>query len=175
MVINDNNTIDNIDNYIKIIEIESELGLSCNFENKIENKFLNDNYYDNPVKDNLLTDIGLANLGFTCYLNAILQILYHIDLFKEAILRIDAKDEDNNVLNELIILFDGLNTKKSLHYNPISFITNFDNEVINVNEQKDAHEFLLSLLDKLELRLKNTNNANLIKYFFESINQNYIF
>ena len=116
----------------------------------------------------MLSDIGLVNLGFTCYLNAILQILYHINLFKEAILRLDVNDEDNNVLNELIILFDILNTKKSLYYNTISFKNNFDNAIINVNEQKDAHEFLLSLLDKSDLRLKNTNNSNLIKFFFES-------
>jgi ubiquitin C-terminal hydrolase len=168
MVINDNSKIDNIDNYIKIIEIESELGVSCNLDNKIKNNCSNDNYYVVPIKDKLLSDIGVVYLGFTCYLNAILQILYHLDLFKEAILRLDVNDEDNNVLNELIILFDGLITKKSLYYNPISFINNFDNVIINVNEQKDAHEFLLILLNKLDLRLKNTNNANLIKYFFGS-------
>ena len=169
LTINDYDTTNNIENYIKLIELESDFGLLNKHENNNANKSVKDNNnFDNSKKNSITKDIGLLNLGFTCYLNAILQVLYHINLFKDSILRLDVNDEGNNVLNELIILFDDLNVKKDFYYNPISFINNFGDEVINVNEQKDAHEFLLSLIDKIESKLEKTDNANLIKYFFES-------
>ena len=76
----------------------------------------------------------MVNLGLTCYLNSILQVLYHINLFQESILLLDVNDEEGDVLNELIILSDGLNVKKDSYYNPISFINNFVECVINFNE-----------------------------------------
>ena len=53
------------------------------------------------------------------------------------------------------------------NFKPISFIENYDNEIIDIKQPKDVHEFFLNLLEKLEERLDNTNDADLIKYFFQ--------
>ena len=48
----------------------------------------------------------------------------------------------------------------------MSFFKNYDNENIDVNQQRDVHEFMLNLFDKIENRLKKRNEY-LIKYFFQ--------
>ena len=50
-------------------------------------------------------DIGIINLGYTFYLNSIIQILFHMKEFRESILLCEVDDTDNNVLNELVIFF----------------------------------------------------------------------
>ena len=35
--------------------------------------------------------IGLANLGYTCYLNTLIQLLFHIIQFRNAIMNLDIK------------------------------------------------------------------------------------
>ena len=47
-------------------------------------------------------DIGIINLGYTFYLNSIMQILFHLKEFRESILLYEVDDTDNNVLNKLI-------------------------------------------------------------------------
>ena len=113
-------------------------------------------------------NIGLINLGATCYINSLLQILYHIDEFRESILYCDVIDEEHNVLNEIAIIFTSLKfCNQKYYYNAISFIHNYDNAIIDTNLQQDAHEFILNPFDKLENRLKSIKNENLIKYFFQ--------
>ena len=77
ITIKDNNTINNIDNYIKIIELESDFGLLNNQNNNQVIKLTQNNIIDNSKIDNILTDIGLVNLALTCDLNALLKVLYH--------------------------------------------------------------------------------------------------
>ena len=50
---------------------------------------------------------------------------------------------------------------------PNFFINNYDNQIIDIYNQKDAFEFLLDLFDKIEKRLLSTNYKNLIKYLFQ--------
>ena len=50
-------------------------------------------------------NIGFINLGATCYINSLLQILYHIEEFRESILYCDVVDEEQNVLNGISIIF----------------------------------------------------------------------
>ena len=50
-------------------------------------------------------------------------------------------DEDHNVLNEIIIMFDVLKNINIKYYQQISFINNFYNEKIDVYIQKDVHGF----------------------------------
>lgn len=72
--------------------------------------------------------------------------------------------------------FFSLKSNKDKYYNPISFIKNYENEIIDINHQQDVHEFMLNLIDKLENRLKNTKNENLMKYFFQlTLNEERIF
>jgi ubiquitin C-terminal hydrolase len=53
------------------------------------------------------------------------------------------------------------------YYTPSDFPKNYDDEELNVHQQMDIDEFFGNILDKLENRLKVTNNENLVKYFFQ--------
>ena len=53
------------------------------------------------------------------------------------------------------------------YINPIYFINNYDDEIININKEKDFHEFFIELMDKLENRLININKDNIINYYFK--------
>ena len=111
--------------------------------------------------------VGLKNLGNTCYMNSLLQILYSITPFRECILNCSCKDPKNNSLFELKKIFYSLQYLDIQYYSPDSFPKNFEGQPLNIMEQTDIDEFFAKLMDKLESRLKGTNNENIIKYFFQ--------
>ena len=110
---------------------------------------------------------GLKNLGCTCYMNSLMQTFYSIVPFRESFLRFKIEQKTKNCLYEVQHLFFELKFCKERFYTPLSFVENYDNEKINTHVQMDIDEFFSNLLDKLETRLKNTDNENLIKYFFQ--------
>ena len=111
--------------------------------------------------------VGLKNLGCTCYMNSLLQVFYHIELFRESLLRCNCPEEKKNSLYEVKKVFLWLKYLKTGYYEARSFVDNYDNEKLDVHQQMDVDEFFSNILDKLENRLKNTQNDNLIKYFFQ--------
>ena len=67
------------------------------------------------------------------------------------------KKEEKNVLYSLQKLFNDMsNADINIKYinikyiNPIYFINNYDDEIININEEKDVHEFFLDLMGRLK-------------------------
>jgi len=120
-------------------------------------------------KDKIKTNkfVGLRNLGNTCYMNSLFQILYNIELFRDSILKCSCKDPKNNSLYELKKLFFSLQYLDIQYYSPDSFPKNFEGNPLKINEQMDIDEFFATLMDKLESRLKGTNNENIIKYIFQ--------
>ena len=126
---------------------------------------------------NTTSFIGLKNLGCTCYMNSLLQVFYHIIPFRESLLKCNCKEEKKNSLCEVKKLFNSLKyINDSFYYTPNSFVNNFDDEILNVHQQMDVDEFFADILNKLEKRLKKSENENLIKYFFQGrLNDNLIF
>ena len=124
--------------------------------------------FDNDKKEKF---VGLKNLGCTCYMNSLFQILYLIPKFRESILNTEIKIEKKNVLYQLKVVFNNLKFLDSKFYSPIEFAKNFDNQELNVREQMDIDEFFNLLIDKLENNLQETKNMNLIKYFFQGKNK----
>ena len=120
-------------------------------------------------KDKIKTNkfVGLRNLGNTCYMNSLFQILYNIELFRDSILKCTCKDPQNNSLYELKKLFFSLQYLDIQYYSPDTFPKNFEGIPLKINEQMDIDEFFATLMDKLESRLKGTNNENIIKYIFQ--------
>ena len=117
---------------------------------------------------NCSTFIGLKNLGCTCYMNSLLQVFYHIIPFRESLLKCNCKEEKKNSLYEVKKIFNSLKyIKDSYYYTPTSIIDNYDDEKLNVHQQMDVDEFFSNILDKLENKLKKTENENIIKYFFQ--------
>ena len=111
--------------------------------------------------------VGLKNLGCTCYMNSLLQVFFNFIPFRESLLKCKCKEEKKNSLYQVKKLFYSLKYLQIDYYTPSDFPDNFDDEVLNVHQQMDVDEFFGNLLDKIENRLKNTKNDNLVKYFFQ--------
>ena len=120
-------------------------------------------------KDNnrLAPYVGLKNLGCTCYMNSLLQIFFNYIPFRESLLKCKCKEEKNNSLYQIKKVFYSLKYLQVNYYTPSDFPKNYDDEELNVHQQMDIDEFFGNILDKIENRLKGTNNENLVKYFFQ--------
>jgi len=111
---------------------------------------------------------GINNLGGTCAINSLIQIICRCDKLREIILKSNIELE-NSFINELKDILDLMyNQNKSL--NPIRFITNFYkifDGIFNKYEQIDINELWLFISNKLleELgesipKLTNINSIN---------------
>ena len=110
--------------------------------------------------------VGLKNLGCTCYINSLIQIFYHIPLMRESLLKCKFPASKNNCFYQLKIIFYSLKYLQTSYYSPKSFMDNYDDQKLNVSVQMDAFEFFCDFLDKIEQKIANTKNENIIKYFF---------
>jgi ubiquitin C-terminal hydrolase len=91
---------------------------------------------------------GLANLGSTCAINSLIQILFRLNRFKEIILNSDTKE--GTITYELKDLFNCLSNNQSV--SPNRFINNFYiifNGIFNKFEQIDICELYLYLIQKI--------------------------
>lgn len=94
--------------------------------------------------------VGLQNLGNTCYLNSLLQALYHADQFREQVVR---SESTGRVVVELSRVFDSLTNCKRKSFAPSSFLKVIP-EQYRLGDQQDASEFAKHLLDTLERELR---------------------
>lgn len=91
---------------------------------------------------------GFRNVGNTCYLNAVTSVVLHLQRLSAEILQ-----RDNAVCQALSNLLRKKGSGNIL--NPVAVkecISEFSEQFAN-NEQQDAHEFWLLLLEKLETKL----------------------
>jgi ubiquitin C-terminal hydrolase len=91
---------------------------------------------------------GLANLGSTCAINSLIQILFRLERFKEIILNTDAKE--GTLIFELKDLFKCLSNNQSV--SPNRFINNFYiifKDIFTKFEQIDICELYLFIIQKI--------------------------
>lgn len=98
---------------------------------------------------------GLCNNSSTCYLNAVLQMLYHIPAFRQLIFSIDTTEEDNglHIILNLQRLFCQMGSSKKCTTEPLTQAFQWNEEDLKV--QHDAHEFLTLFLNVLSSTIKD--------------------
>lgn len=108
--------------------------------------------------------VGLCNQGGTCYMNSLLQQLFHIKTFTNGLLSIssphyehmnDMKDNEL-LLYQLQIMFGFMRLSQKQYYETLPFcevFKDYDGSPISLCEQKDINEFAGMLFEKLEQNL----------------------
>jgi len=104
--------------------------------------------------------VGLENLESTSYVNSLLQQLFAINSFKDAVLSIE---NARGVSGELQKLFGVLREKTCKYYNPKEFCSKIG-AVPSI--QEGVKEFITQLFTNLENDFKETINENLLDDLF---------
>ena len=126
--------------------------------------------------------VGLKNIGCICYMNSILQQMYMVLPFRNAIMSADDKKEikantsiynnnffDDNLLHQLQKMYTFLTFSEKQAFNPKDFCSSFkdlDGQPINIHLQQDSQEFYNNLCDKIESFLKKTKYKYVIDNIF---------
>jgi ubiquitin C-terminal hydrolase len=116
--------------------------------------------------------VGLRNLGASCYLNSVLQSLFHCPAFRRLIYSLDARtlpfvDRENVVLN-LQILFRDMQTSPR-DCNPDALMTSFGFRREQRHEQQDATEMWVVLVDNLRQKFNGSIRDQFTELFFSRI------
>ncbi|EAY11653.1 Clan CA, family C19, ubiquitin hydrolase-like cysteine peptidase [Trichomonas vaginalis G3] len=117
-------------------------------------------------KINKYQENGIVNQGATCYLNTIIQVLYHIPLFRKIVY---SSNSQNNILISFQNLFASLQLFDGKPAQTKELTTAFGWSYKDTLTQQDAHEFFLSLFQFLPEELQKV-----FKSLFQGVQKHYI-
>ena len=100
---------------------------------------------------------GCKNLGATCYLNSLIQCLFHCKEFRSLILY--AKEVNAPIIKEIQLLFAKLALTDRPAITTASLIESFGWNKRQSMEQHDAQEFFLILMDILSQSSDTMNKS----------------
>ncbi|KAL4560640.1 hypothetical protein LXL04_032793 [Taraxacum kok-saghyz] len=120
--------------------------------------------------------VGLKNQGATCYMNSLLQTLYHIPYFRKAVYHMPTTENDMPT-GSIPLALQSLFYK--LQYNETSVATkeltkSFGWDTYDSFLQHDVQELNRVLCEKLEDKMKGTVVEGTIQKLFEGHHMNYI-
>lgn len=120
--------------------------------------------------------VGLKNQGATCYMNSLLQTLFHIPYFRKAVYHMPTTSEDSPA-KSIPLALQSLFYKIQFH--ECSVATKDLTRSFGWNEyesfmQHDVQELNRVLCEKLEDKMKSTTVEGTIQHLFEGHAVNYI-
>jgi len=120
--------------------------------------------------------VGLKNQGATCYMNSLLQTLFHIPYFRKAVYHMPTSSDDL-ASKSLPLALQSLFYK--VQFNPNAVATkdltrSFGWDSMDAFTQHDVQELNRVLCEKLEEKMKGTSVENTIQHLFEGHVVNYI-
>lgn len=119
--------------------------------------------------------VGLKNQGATCYMNSLLQTLYNINYFRQAVYHMPTTDEEaqKNIPLALQSLFYKMQFQQtSVSTKMLTKTFGWDNYESFM--QHDVQELNRVLCEKLEDKMKGTKVEGVIQQLFEGNTWNYI-
>ena len=124
------------------------------------------------AKEQFVGYAGLENLGATCYLNGLLQSLFHLGKFREIVYKGNLEDS-SDILSALRSVFYDLERSEGAAVSSNLLTRAFGWDSLDVSVQHDAQELNRLLIDRIETRLKPPRDAELRELFVGQI-ENYI-
>ena len=171
------------ENLLKLKQKEDSLNKQeISLKNKLNHFAIEKKNFEEDKKNfelsKLPNEIGLQNIGATCYMNATLQSLSHTNLFTEYFLNKYHYDPNNNnkkMSNEMYKVLINLwsKNKKKGDYPPYDFKNALSEENplfagVQANDSKDLINFLL---ERFHTELNTANKGNINNNNNEIINQ----
>ncbi|KAL5702539.1 ubiquitinyl hydrolase 1 [Ranunculus cassubicifolius] len=129
-------------------------------------------FWNYDSKKETTSYVGLKNQGATCYMNSLLQTLYHIPCFRKAVYRMPTTENGGMPL-ALQTLFYKLQYKGS-SVGTKELTKSFGWSSADSFMQHDVQELNRVLCEKLENKMKGTVVEGTIQNLFEGHHMNYI-
>lgn len=119
--------------------------------------------------------VGLENLGATCYLNALLQMLFHINMFRKEVYDLPHEQEEIEMSTTLALqsVFFKIQTEKKA-VSTAGLTRSFGWNSADAFQQQDVQEMMRVLIDKLEECMKGTDRESALKNTFAGTIRSYI-